>query len=267
MAKRLLIDDRQVWLKQYGNGGRRFTLGLLEQLARGLSIEALRPPPHYRGEKALNNELRRVRELQAADVNVPEIIGQGRTTLLLSDIGASLSKCLKNASDDPAARDRMVLMAIDAIADVHAKGHYLGNPVPRNMTFDNQCIGFLDFEEDPGEIMGCDVAQARDWLMFVHAVARHYPSQHVELAGLLKKGMDRANPDVSRRVLDAGNKLTRILAVVWPFRGSGGKIRSALRTLSRLSEKTFLVVIALISIVELDEDGIGWRTNLMGIFA
>lgn len=266
MAQRLFVNDRQVWLKHYGNKSRRLTLGLLDRLARSLSIEALRPPPHYCGEKALGNEMRRVREMQDADVNVPDVIGHGRATLLLSDIGASLSSCLKKASSDQVARDRMVRMAVEAIADVHAKDLYLGNPVPRNMTFDNQCIGFLDFEEDPGEIMASSVAQSRDWLLFVHGVARYYPNQHVELAGLLKVGIDRANPDVRRRVLDAGNRLHKVMAVVWPFGGSAGAIRSALKTLRSLGGAALVFAIAWTS-TALNDEGAVWGRNLMGLFA
>ncbi|MGB0135186.1 serine/threonine protein phosphatase [Dokdonella sp.] len=264
MARRLLLNDRKVWLKQYGSSRRRFTLGVLDRLARSLSIEPLRPPPHYSGDRALSNELRRVKELQAADVNVPDILGQGRATLLLADIGVSLSSCLKEARSDKAKRDHLVFMAIDAIAGVHAKGLYLGSPEPRNMTFGNECIGFLDFEEDPGEVMHRDVAQARDWLMFVHGVAKFYPEQHVKLAGLLQKGLDRANPDVTRRVLDAGNRLSRLVSLFWPFGGSEGKIRSALRTLRTLASDTLVAVIVWAGMFSMDNDAgsLGW--NLMG---
>lgn len=266
MAQRLLLDDRRVWLKHYDSNSRRISLGLLDRLARVLSIEALRVPPRPGGVRSLSVELRRVTELKAADVKVPEVLGQGAATLLLADIGTSLAKCLKCTSGDPVARDDLVRRAIDAIADVHAKGLYLGNPVPRNMTFDNQCIGFLDFEEDPGEIMGSDVAQSRDWLLFVHAVARYYPSQHLALAQLLRVGLGRAQPEVSRRVLHAGSKLGLFAALLWPFQRNGGKIRHALKALGAIAGDTLLLAIAMGSTAQADDDGVSLGWILPGIF-
>ncbi|MEZ5462163.1 serine/threonine protein phosphatase [Dokdonella sp.] len=266
MAKRLFLNERQVWLKQYRSGNRRVALGLLDRIARGLSIEALRPPPHHVGEQAQNNEARRVRELKAADVNVPEVLGEGRAMLLLADIGISLSGCLKQARGNPARRDHLVSLAIDSIADVHAKGLYLGNPVPRNMTFGNDCIGFLDFEEDPGEIMSRDVAQARDWLLFVHGTARFYPDEQAALATLLKAGLDRSSPDVRQRVIDAGSRLSRIAAMFWPFQRGNGKTQSALRTLRHLAGHALLVAMALASLALGDDDGFPLHMNIMGIF-
>lgn len=264
MAQRLVLNDRQVWLKQYGNRSRRFTLGLLDKLARGLSIDALRPPPHHRGEQALSNEVRRVRELQAARVNVPDVIGQGHSTLLLADIGASLSSCLKRLRADAPARNRLVAMAVQAIADVHAKGLYLGNPAPRNMTFDNECIGFLDFEEDPGEVMTLDSAQARDWLVFLHGVVRHYPAQHEDLARLLQAGLAQGRADVTRRVLDAGSKLERVTGLFWPLRRGDGKVRSALRTLRYIAGNMVLLAFVWIQAMLIEQGSDLGDLNLMG---
>lgn len=265
MAQRLLFNDRQVWLKHYGDSSRRFTLALLDWFVRRLSIESLRPPRHSKGDQALCIEVRRLNQLKAADVHVPDVLGRGRATLVLADLGASLSRCLKRVSADPDARDRLVARAIDAIADVHAKGLYLGNPAPRNMTFANDCIGFLDFEEDPGEIMALESAQTRDWLLFLYDVVPHYPMRHVELAGLLQAGLERANPEVRRGVLNAGSKLQRIVCMVRPFMKRNGKICSALRTLRYIADGTLLVVIGLANAALIDDDDGSVCLNLMEI--
>jgi hypothetical protein len=67
---------------------------------------------------------------------------------VLSDTGDSLNARLRQVRNDPALLDAMVSAALAAIADGHRKGAYFGQPVPRNMTWAEGKVGFLDFEED-----------------------------------------------------------------------------------------------------------------------
>jgi len=187
MAEPIVIDGQRAWLKQYGAGSRALALGALGFVTRLLHLQALRPPPHHGGEAARDIEARRIAELRAQAVNVPEVLGSGRTTLVLSDNGRSLASCLREADD--AGRDELVRHALQAIARSHAQGAYFGQPLPRNMTFDGQRIGFIDFEEDPLEVMDLAQAQARDWLMFGYGVAKYYEQRLPVLQGLLAEAM------------------------------------------------------------------------------
>jgi hypothetical protein len=94
---------------------------------------------------------------------------------------------------DDAGRDRLVKAAMATLADAHARGAYLGQPLPRNMTWDGENVGFLDFEEDPLEVMDLPTAQARDWLMFGYGVAKYYDHRGEVLQDLLIEAM-RAGP-------------------------------------------------------------------------
>jgi tRNA A-37 threonylcarbamoyl transferase component Bud32 len=265
MAQRLTVDDRTVWLKRYGSGTRRLALGVLDHCARGLDIEALRPPPRHPGDFAKRLEVRRLQELRAADVRVPEVIGDGHSVLMLADIGESLSRQLTRSANDEPARDALVVEAVAAIADVHAKAHYLGQPMPRNMAVDGQGIGFLDFEEDPGEVMSLDDAQARDWLMFVYGVAHYYRSDTGHLASLIEQGLALGNPSVAHRVSDAGLRLRVIETLVKPFRGRAWKLIAALRTLRSIASAALIAAAILIIdfIPDGDIDLFAW--NLLGI--
>ena len=132
-------------------------------------------------------EARRIAELRAQAVNVPQVLGTGRAALVLSDNGRSLATCLREADD--AGRDHLVGLAIGAIARSHACGAYFGQPLPRNMTFDGESIGFIDFEEDPLEVMDLPQAQARDWLMFGYGVAKYYEDRLPALQAMLAQAM------------------------------------------------------------------------------
>lgn len=194
----IVVSGRDAWLKAYeGGDSRRLALGLLDAVARRLDIEALRPPPHPGGGAAKRIEARRIAELAALGVHVPRVLGEGDSTLLLSDIGTTLAARLRDARDDPARIDVLTTRAIDAIAEAHARGAYFGQLVPRNITIDDAgCVGFIDFEEDPLDVMALPQAQARDWLLFAFGMAKHYDGRTDALAGLLSVALQRA-PDVA----------------------------------------------------------------------
>ncbi len=86
-------------------------------------------------------------------MNVPDVLGTGHAALVIGDNGSSFNTCLREADD--AGRDRLVMAAMLAIAAAHARGAYFGQPLPRNLTWDGENVGFIDFEEDPLEVMVC----------------------------------------------------------------------------------------------------------------
>ncbi|MCR6700617.1 MAG: serine/threonine protein phosphatase [Dokdonella sp.] len=174
MAQRLLLDGRAVWLKRYGHQRRRLAHRALDFTARQLDLEPLRPDRVESAEEAKSIEARRLGELAGRGLRVPSVLADGADVLLLSDVGASLSVRLRELAGRPAAVDRLVAGAVDAIAQAHRRGVYLGQPLPRNLTVDADGYGFIDFEEDPGRVMSLDSAQARDWLLFASGVACRY---------------------------------------------------------------------------------------------
>ena len=209
----IVIAGRDAWLKAYAqDDGRRLSLGLLDALARRLDIEVLRPPPHPGGGAAKRIEARRIGELAALGVRVPRVLGEGDSTLLLSDLGTTLAAHLR-AAEDACAVDALTTRVIDAIAAAHARGAYFGQLVPRNITLDDSGrVGFIDFEEDPLEVMSLPQAQARDWLLFAFGMAKYYDGRTDVLAGLLSAALQQA-PDVAAHAGRVGRlgRLARIL--------------------------------------------------------
>lgn len=188
MVEPIVIEGQRAWLKQYGEGSRRVALGLLNFVAHRFQLDALRPPPHRGGDAAREIEARRLGELAAQGVKVPHVIGSGHAALVLGDNGNSFNTCLRQA--DAAGRDRLVAAAMQAIAMAHRKGAYFGQPLPRNLTWDGRQVGFIDFEEDPLEVMDLAQAQARDWLMFGYGVAKYYEDRPQRLQALMAQAMD-----------------------------------------------------------------------------
>ncbi|MEO7199503.1 MAG: serine/threonine protein phosphatase [Dokdonella sp.] len=266
MAQRLVIDDRTCWLKRYGTRSRRLSLGMLDRAARALDIPALRPPSHPGGERAKALEKRRLSQLRDAAVIVPEVVGEGDAMLVLADIGRSVSSRLSSYHDDHGKRDDLLASVVKAIADVHAKDGYLGQPTPRNIVTGSEGVGFIDFEEDPLEVMSLRQAQVRDWILFTHGAARHYAAQTCKLAKLVGEGLAIAEEQVAEDVAAAGAQLAKIETFVLPFGGRTGKLQLAIRALRSITVILLLTTGGLLIDYLPDEDIDLFAWNLIGLF-
>jgi tRNA A-37 threonylcarbamoyl transferase component Bud32 len=243
MAEPILIEGQRAWLKHYGEGSRAMALGLLNFVARRFQLDALRPPPHRGGAQAREIEARRLDELKAQGIHVPDVIGQGRAALVLEHTGASFNTCLRQA--DAAGCDRLVAAAIDAIAQAHRRGAYFGQPLPRNMTWDGQRVGFIDFEEDPLEVMDLGQAQARDWLMFGYGVAKYYEQRPQVLEALLAEAMEGAERPVVAHAHEVTGRLQRLARVLLRAGKSGRALAHAIVVLHAATTFGFVALLVL----------------------
>jgi len=208
MVEQITLEGQRAWLKQYGEGSRALALGLLNFVARRFELDALRPPPHHGGDAAREVEARRLGELHAQGINVPQVLGSGRAALVLGDNGRSFNACLREA--DAATCDQLVREAMQAIAAAHARGAYFGQPLPRNLTWDGRHVGFIDFEEDPLEVMDLAQAQARDWLMFGYGVAKYYADRPQQLQAMMATAMDGVQAPVREHAHAVTGRLQRL---------------------------------------------------------
>lgn len=187
--------QERVWVKRYANGSRRWRMRLLNLVVGWMQLPALRAPLGGGPEHSCAVELRRLSELAALGVRVPRVIASSQRELLLSDLGTTLALQLRQA--DHAVALRLYQSAIAAIANAHAAGTYLGQPQARNIVVDaQQRIGFIDFEEDPAEVMTLAQAQCRDWLLFASGTLRHLPFADRRISDALQSGLSQADPAV-----------------------------------------------------------------------
>ena len=180
------------------------------------------------------------------------MLGEGESTLLLSDLGTTLATRLRDAGDDAAGVDALTARAVAAIADAHAQGAYFGQLVPRNITLDDEGrIGFIDFEEDPLEVMSLPQAQARDWLLFAFGMAKYYDGRTDVLAGMLSEVLHRA-PDVAAHA----GRVGRLQGVARKLRHLGRAARHVAHSILVVRAATVLPVL-LIAVVlwDLIDDG------------
>lgn len=148
----------------------------LRWLARFLRVRALQPVPNPGGAIAVNREAKRLRELAKAGIAVPVLLAQQEDALLMTDVSMEgKSRQLEHALKESDSAQQCVMLftqAVHGLGQVHAADQYLSQAFARNimLTHDGR-IAFIDFEDDPGEVMALPLCQARDWLCFIFSTA------------------------------------------------------------------------------------------------
>lgn len=245
----ILVQGRSAWLKAYGAGERRvLRLRALDALARLLRIRALRPPPHVGGAEARRIEARRLAELESLGMHVPQVWGESASALVLSDLGQTLAQRLRDAGEDAVRVDALTTSVIAAIARAHRDGAYFGQLLPRNIAIDDEgVVGFLDFEEDPLDVMSLRDAQTRDWLLFAFGMTRYYEQRPQVLAELIADALRDAPRDVGEQAAQAGRQLDRIArSVRWMGRVARPLVTSVVVLQSVASLLSLAVLVMLV---------------------
>jgi len=264
MVQRLSLGGSAAWLKRYDPDGwlRPALVGLWNGLARRIGIDALRSPPRRIGERAKEVEARRLEALRASGAPVPRILGEGPRSLILSDMGPTLAHRLKRL---PSANDAdlLVRQTAQAIGELHRHGGYLGQAFARNITVGDQGVGFIDFEEDPSEIMTLAQAQARDWVMFTTGMGTYYTGRMDVLSTLIREEARGIEPQVAKEVhriagrlgfLERaghllGRRMASVGAAVGALRKSFASLAVAALVVDVLSDGDCDVLIAVVDVV------------------
>lgn len=170
---------REVWIKKAGPRNPRWRYRLQGLIATVLRLETLRPVMNLGGPAAIAHEARRLNELAALGLRVPELLAQDAHGLMIADLGAPgrparnlLVHLAQDARESLPALARTWRRGLEAIGQVHARGSYLSQAFARNLVVcaDGE-IAFIDFEDDPGATLTLAACQARDWLSYLHSSA------------------------------------------------------------------------------------------------
>lgn len=253
MTRKIIINGEAAWCKTYDHSAapRRFVTSIWNRLTNRLDVRSLRSPPHPSGDQARRLEQRRIVELHQQGVQVPDIVGEGKRLLLLSDMGPTLSSCLKQAGSR-AEIDALVHRSVAAIVDTHRRGAYLGQAVARNIIMTGNGVGFIDFEEDPLEVMSLSEAQARDWLLFSSSVARYYEGRVETLAAMFGRALPEVGNDVALAVDQTARRLGFLEKVT---RGLGHRARALGVAVASLRASHALWFMGLVFLADFITDG------------
>lgn len=210
------IGNERVWLKKAGPRHSRFRYQLLALIARTLRLDVLTPVPNLGGEAAIATESRRLRALAESGLRVPRVLAQSSEGLLISDLGQDgrTATVFNERLEQAAASGPVALLAawregLAAIAGVHARGAYLSQAFARNlMHCPDGVVGFIDFEDDPGETLSLAECQARDWLSYLHSTALPLRASRPDGAGeAWQAALADADPAVRERLALAARRM------------------------------------------------------------
>jgi hypothetical protein len=201
IACHTLSDGLTVWVRKAGPRNAAWRYALLGMITRPLRLGVLKPVPNLGGEKAVATEARRLRALAAAGIRVPELLAEQSDALLLGSLGGI---SLEDRIEQEAENGQLAAWAagLDAIGQVHARGQFLSQAFARNIMADGGSIAFLDFEDDPSEVLSLEQCQSRDWLCYLHSTALLL-QRHGLLgqAAALWRGKRSARPENIRRLV------------------------------------------------------------------
>ncbi len=236
--------DERVWIKKAGPRNPAWRYRVLGGVARLLGLGVLRPVPNLGGERAIAIERARLRSLAELDLPVPLILAACDSGLMLRDLAypaqTSVSLAVEiGQAGDSTRRLKLFQEGLQAVARVHAAGSCLSQAFARNLvrTADGR-LGYIDFEDDPAELLSPDECQARDWLCYLHSTA-----QPLREVGALEAGAGRASdllqarPLAVRRLLaSAASRLRwlRRLPADRRFGGDSQRVQAAALLLDRL---------------------------------
>ena len=173
------LPGESVWLKKAGPpiaAWRYRTLGLL---ARWLDTPVLQPVVNPGGRAAIATEVRRLRDLQARGLRVPQVLAAAPDGFLMRHLGApgaatpSLSDEMEAAARSaPASTLALWQQGLDAMQLVHARGTCLSQAFARNMVrCPDGVVGYIDFEDDPLATLSPDLCIVKDALCYAHSTA------------------------------------------------------------------------------------------------
>ncbi|QNK70903.1 hypothetical protein [Variovorax sp. PAMC26660] len=210
------FGSERVWLKKAGPRHGKWGYRVMAAVARMVRLDIIKPVPNPGGEAAIATEARRLKQLAAAGLRVPTVLAQQADGLLISDLGESgrATVVLQERLDHAAATGPAALLAVwreglVAIAAVHLCGQHLSQAFDRNLV---QCpdgvIGYIDFEDDPAEVMTLAECQARDWLSYLHSTAMMLEAAAPQAAGLhWHAALAGVNEEVRERIANAARRM------------------------------------------------------------
>jgi tRNA A-37 threonylcarbamoyl transferase component Bud32 len=210
------LGSERVWLKKAGPRHGKWGYRVMAAVARMARLDIIKPVPNPGGEAAIATEARRLKQLAAAGLRVPTVLAQQPDGLLISDLGESgrATVVLQERLDQAAAAGPAALLAVwreglAAIAAVHVRGQHLSQAFDRNLV---QCpdgvIGYIDFEDDPAEVMTLAECQARDWLSYLHSTAMMLEAAAPQAAGQhWHAALATVNEEVRERIANAARRM------------------------------------------------------------
>ncbi len=173
---KLITSKGNYWLKKAAPARGIFRYQALNFFSWAMRLPLLKAVPQPGGSHAIVNEINRLQTMSSAGVLVPDLVAHDSHWLLLAEMGEPVVQLFKSPQTNQQSRQYLFKLCLHAIKQLHGKQLYLSQGFVRNMLISESTneVAFIDFEDDPLEVMSLPEAQARDLLLFINSTARFF---------------------------------------------------------------------------------------------
>lgn len=235
----LTYQGKLIWLKRRPHSKKTNLHRLQGLIARGCALPIFMPTVSSGGAESLHNEAKRLQTFAEKNQPVPALIAVTDDFILTEDVGIQLHRHLASL-DCPRLRSAVLKQAMACLKHLHQAGLCHGRPSLGDITWKDDALFFIDFEENPLDNMSLAEAQARDCWLFLNSAARYDNDELLLLSELFK----RYQQGISEETLEALQKMVKKLkplrvaaqSIFKPLLGRDGK--TAIRA-NRCLERCF----------------------------
>jgi len=228
--ERINTPTGSFWLKKAAPARGLFRYHALNLFSQMMQLPLLKAVPQPGGETAISNERSRLTQLTAAGVPVPEVLAHGRDWLLLKDCGVSIIGILKDPKTSQSRRKQLFSQCLQALSVLHRQNQYLSQGFIRNVLLEPETkrIVFIDFEDDPLQVMNLAAAQARDVLLLVNSTARFFLQDRCFFESTIQDFLRDHDADMVQALKTTANRMQWVTRI--PFQGLFGHDYQKLKT-------------------------------------
>jgi tRNA A-37 threonylcarbamoyl transferase component Bud32 len=228
--EKITTEQGAWWLKKAAPARGIFRYHALNFFSWLMRLPLLKAVPQPGGEAAIANEKKRLTQLAAAGILVPEVVASAADWLLLSDTGTSIIRTLKMQTTSQQRRQQLFTTCLTGIRQLHDQQQYLSQGFIRNLLLlpDNDRIAFIDFEDDPLEVMSLAEAQARDVLLLVNSTARFFIQDQAFFQHSISQFLKGHDPAMISALKTTASRMQWITRI--PFQGLFGHDYQKLKT-------------------------------------
>jgi hypothetical protein len=184
---------------------------ILRWIGQILRAPMVRPVPVPGGAQSQAIEVKRLEQMSASAVPVPQVLHVADEYFVMRYLGDSdLAIQLRLLGLEAFGLWRQAAIYL---IQTHDAGHYLSQCFARNIVIGRQSedlfvAGLIDFEDDPVVVMTLLEAQVRDWMLFLQSTLFGLNAPAHVLQPVLTELLNRENPQVRDALLQHAKGLT-----------------------------------------------------------
>jgi len=204
------VTGKRYWLKKSAPARGVFRYHALNIFSKILRTPILKAVPQLGGSTALKTEIKRIQQLQAEGILVPEICATSSEWILIKDLGVSIIDDMKSNRSNQKRMRKLFTICLKALKKAHLSNQYMSQCFVRNMLMvdeEKKEIGFIDFEDDPLSVMSLEQAQARDLLLFINSTARFFVKDTDYFNNEIQLFLDGHKPEVLDHIKNTNKRL------------------------------------------------------------